>query len=325
MAARFITFPKGANRSAGPRSPFGHVSAALIRAVTFLLTIVPATPIAIAQQPAIEKEIHYVPGGTRDQTLDLYLPATHNFPSVIFIHGGSLQEVGERRTSAAYQDVCPPLAAAGIACATIDYRLAPSSKWPAMPEDAAAAVKWVKTNIGSRGGDPKRIVLFGHSSGCELASILGANPKYLAGVGLRPSDIAGIVAMGCVLAPLEGAMTRLSALSPEEARQRWEKSTERDTYRALDDWLDSDPSRFIGPAMPPLLVVVAEAERFMPAILEQGARTVRRLLEMQRPANLVIVPGRHMTSIANFGAPGDPTFAAVKSFIDNPLGVAPKD
>jgi acetyl esterase/lipase len=325
MATQLISFHLVAKRPASPRTPFWHIGAAPIRALALLLTIVPAAPIAIAQQPAVEMEIHYVPGGSHDQTLDLYLPATRNFPTVIFIHGGSLQEVGERRTSAVYQSVCPPLAAVGIACATIDYRLAPASKWPAMPQDAAAAVKWVKTNIGAQGGDPNRIVLFGHSSGCELAAILGANPKYLAGVGLRPSDIAGIVAMGCVLAPLEETMTRLSSLSPEELRQRWGKTTEPDTYRTFEDWLDSDPSRFIGPETPPLLVIVAQAERFMPAILEQGAKVVRRSLEMKRPANLVIVPGRHMTSIANFGAPGDPTFAAVKAFVDNPPGVAPKD
>jgi acetyl esterase/lipase len=325
MAPRLIAFHLVAKRLTGLRMPVRYVGVAPIRAAALLLTITPASPVVIAQQPAIEKEIRYVSGGNRDQTLDLFVPAARNFPTVIFIHGGSLQEVGERRTSPVYQGVCPPLAAVGIACATIDYRLAPASKWPAMPDDAAAALKWVKANIGARGGNPNRIVLFGHSSGCELASILGANPKYLAGVGLHPSDIAGIVAMGCVLSPLEGAMTRLSSLSPEEVRQRWEKSSDRDTYATLEDQLDSDPSRFIGPEMPPLLVVVAEAERFMPAILEQGAKVVRRLLEMKRSANLVIVPGRHMTSIANFGAPGDPTFAAVKAFVDNPASVAPKD
>ncbi len=151
---------------------------------------------------AIERAVPYVANGTTDQVLDLHVPAAKSFPTVIFIHGGSLQESGERRTSEIYAGVCPPLAAAGIGCATIDYRLAPSAKWPAMPQDAAAAVRWVKDHIAERGGDPSRLVLFGHSSGCQLAAVLGTNPKYLAGVGLKTSDIAGVVAMGCVLAPL---------------------------------------------------------------------------------------------------------------------------
>lgn len=265
--------------------------------------------------PAVERGIAYVANGTADQQLDLHLPATRGFPTVVFVHGGSLQESGERRTSPVYAGVCDPFVGAGIGCATVDYRLAPSHRWPAMPNDVAAAVKWVKTNIASRGGDPERVFLFGHSSGCHLAAILGANPKYLQAVGLSPADLAGIIAMGCVLAPLEEITTRLPM---EQLRDRWPRSSEVSTFGTLDERLDSDPSRFIGPHMPPTIVVVAEAERFFPSILEQGAKFVRRLLEIKRPADVIIVPGRHMTSIQNLGAAGDRTFAAIRTFIDQP-------
>jgi acetyl esterase/lipase len=145
--------------------------------------------------------------------------------------------------------------------------------------------------------------------------VLGANPKYLAKVGLKPDAIAGVVAMGCVLAPTEEATSQFPL---DKLRARWGSTDERDTYTSFDDWLDFDPSRFLGLHMPPTLVVVAEADRFFPAILEQGAKFVRRLLELQRPADLVLVPGKHMTSIQNIGAPGDPTFAAIKKFIADP-------
>jgi acetyl esterase/lipase len=258
----------------------------------------------------------YVPGGSPDQVLDFDAPAgATGYPTVIFIHGGSLQESGERRTSAVYARVCEPFLAAAMGCATIDYRLAPTHRWPAMPLDAAAAVKWVRTRVTAAGGNPARLFVFGHSSGCHLAAILGANPKYLAAVGLAPSDLAGVIAMGCVLAPLEQATTRFTI---EELRQRWPTSGDVSTYGTLDERLDSDPSRFIGSRMPPTLVVVAEAERFFPAILEQGAKFVRRLLEAQRPADLVIVPGRHMTSIGGIGQKGDATFEAIRKFIADP-------
>ncbi|XP_018325861.1 neuroligin-1-like [Agrilus planipennis] len=39
-------------------------------------------------------------------------------------------------------------------------------------KDVAAALKWVKTNIGSFGGDPKRITLVGHDTGAAIANIL---------------------------------------------------------------------------------------------------------------------------------------------------------
>ena len=266
--------------------------------------------------PKVDRDVPYVAGGSVDQRLDLHVPdAAKGFPTVVFFHGGSLQESGERRSSPVYARVCDPFVFAGLGCATIDYRLAPAHKWPAMPDDAAAAVQWVRTNIGTRGGDPDRIFLFGHSSGCQLVAVLGANPKYLKKVGLTPAAVAGIIAMGCTLAPLEGATSRFSL---EELKLRWQRSDELDTFATFDDRLDSDPSRFIGPHMPPLLVVVAHQERFFPAILEQGARLVRRLLEMNRPADVVIVPGKHMTSMENLTAPGDPTFAAILRFISDP-------
>jgi acetyl esterase/lipase len=294
-------------------TPMKHTRLAFIIAFS-LLALAPAH---CSAQSLVERDIAYVPGAAADRRLDLYLPqGAHGFPTVVFIHGGSLQEVGERRSSPMYAHVCEPFVRSGVACATVDYRLAPSYKWPAMPDDAAAAFQWVKTNIASRGGDPARIFVFGHSSGCQLAAILGANPKYLAKVGLEPSAIAGIVAMGCTLAPLEALSSQGSLV---ELRRRWEtQADERATYASFDDRLDSDPSRFIGPHMPPTLVVVAHSERFFPSILEQGAKFVRRLLELDRPADLVLVPGKHISSIQNINAPGDPTFAAIKKFIDDP-------
>jgi acetyl esterase/lipase len=265
---------------------------------------------------ASDRNRPYVDAGTADQVLDFDAPAAgKGFASVVFLHGGSLQEGGERRSSPIYARVCEPFLAAGLACASADYRLAPTYKWPAMPLDAAAAVKWVRTRSAQLGGDPAKVFVFGHSSGCHLAAVLGANPKYLAAVGLTPSDLGGVIAMGCVLAPLEQATSRFTI---EELRERWPKSGDVATFGTLDERLDSDPSRFIGEHMPPTLVVLAEAERFFPAILEQGAKFVRRLLEAKRPADLVIVPGRHMTIIGNLWQKDDPTFAAIRTFIGNP-------
>jgi acetyl esterase/lipase len=281
-----------------------------------LLAILVLSPVTPA--PALEPERNrpYVDGGTPDQVLDFEAPAgVTGFPAVVFIHGGSLQEGGERRTSPVYARVCEPFLAAGAACATIDYRLAPTHTWPAMPLDAAAAVKWVRARVEALHGDPKRLFVFGHSSGCHLAAILGANPKYLASVGLKPSDLAGVVAMGCTLAPTE---EWLAQVTMEQLKERYPKMREAATFGSLDERLDSDPSRFLGPHMPPTLVVLAESERFFPAILEQGAKFARRLLEAKGAADVVVVPGKHLTSIGNLWQKDDPTFAAIRKFMADP-------
>lgn len=243
--------------------------------------------------------------------------------TVLFIHGGSLQEVGERRTSPPYRDVCKPFIGAGISCATMDYRLAPTHTWPAMPDDVASAVAKLRTLITQRGRDSKKIFLFGHSSGCHLAAIVGTNPQYLQKVGLSLSDIAGIIPMGCTLDRDDIAIRKITVETIRAAFAR--DKSDADTYGTPENWLSANPASYLNEQTPPMLVVLSRAERFMPAILEQGARVVRRLLEMNRPADLVIVPGRHMSSIADIVKANDPAFAAIRTFIANPLMPPPSN
>lgn len=268
----------------------------------------------------VERDVPYTQSADPNQRLDLHVPANSSgFPTVVFFHGGSLSASGERRNSAMYADVCPALTAAGVACATVDYRLAPAFTWPSMPEDAAAAFAWVQSNIAGRGGDPSKIFIFGHSSGCQLAATLGANRKYLAAHALESGAVAGVIAMGCVLSQTEDV---LAGRTVEEVRARW--PADDPVHRTVDSWLDADPSRFLGSHVPPALVLLAERERFFPAVLEQGAKFARRLLELGRPADVVVVPGGHVSSIRDFGKPDDPALAAVLAFIRDP-GRRPPD
>lgn len=265
--------------------------------------------------------IPYVQSGSPDQMMDVFWTAKTPTATVLFIHGGSLQEAGERRNSPAYAHVCRPFVAAGIACASMDYRLAPSHTWPAMPDDVAAAILELRKIITARGGDPHRVFLFGHSSGCHLAAIVGTNSEYLKRFGLTTKDLTGIIAMGCTLDRNDAALRGLTA---DQIRMAFSRDREdAATYRTPENWLAANPPSHAGKHVPPMLVIVADAERFMPPILEQGARFVRQLLEVGVPADLVIVPGRHMSSIANLGRPGDATFAAIRKFISSSPPVPP--
>lgn len=244
-------------------------------------------PLVGAAAQRVTRSIPYRVHPTAEQHLDLYqpssTPAAPAAPVVLFIHGGSLEESGERRNSPMYVPVCPGLAARGLVCATMDYRLSPSYKWPAMPADVAAAVRWLRDSVAAHGGDPRHIVLVGHSSGCHLAAHVGLDSVYLATEGVAWSAITGVVAMGCTL---------------------------------------NDASARIGPRAPPVLVLVAESERFFPSILEEGARFVRLMREQERSADLRILTGRrHVTTTTNFGDPGDPVANLVVEFVRNPTAV----
>jgi len=288
----------------------------LLRALLLLGLLV--TPLKAADFEVL-KNVQYVKGGVPDQTLDFYWPRQKPTATVLFIHGGSLLESGERRLATVYRDICRPFAEAGFGCANIDYRLGPKYKWPAMPQDVAAAVVSVRQLLASRGGNPDHLFLFGHSSGCHLAALLGADPKYLSAVGLTPRNLSGVIAMGCVLDRDDFVLRGITA---DQIRAAFAQDrAETDIYSTAEDMLAAIPSRYLGPHMPPTLVVVAENERFMPPILEQGARFVRRVIESGVPANLIVVPGKHMSSIADVTQPGNKTFAAISAFLGEPLRV----
>lgn len=281
--------------------------------------LIGCTSFATTQQSETLRDVAYVDDPHPEQHLDFTWPGGGATATVLFIHGGSLRESGERRSSPRYRGVCEPFVAAGIGCASMDYRLAPSFQWPAMPRDVAAAVVKVRELVRSRGGDPRRLFLFGHSSGCHLAAVIGTNPVYLGEVGLEPSSLAGVVPMGCTLDKYD---TALRGATPDDIREAFSGDrSDVERYGTPENWIAGNPAHHVGPHVPPTLVVVAEAERFFPSILEQGARFVRRLLEADVPAELVIVPGTHRSSVEDLDEPGDPTFAAIRAFIEDPAAV----
>lgn len=43
-------------------------------------------------------------------------------------------------------------------------------------KDIAAALNWIKVNIGAFGGDPNRVTLVGHDTGAALVNLLFVSP-----------------------------------------------------------------------------------------------------------------------------------------------------
>jgi acetyl esterase/lipase len=104
------------------------------------------------------------------QCLDLFMPQqapmSEAYPVLVFVHGGGFSS-GDRRVEGTpfFQNVGLWAARNGWLGITMSYRLAPEFKWPCGADDVALAVQWIRRNIASRGGNPERIVLMGHSAG----------------------------------------------------------------------------------------------------------------------------------------------------------------
>ena len=111
-------------------------------------------------------------------------------PVVVFVHGGGFAR-GAKHTEGTpfYDNIGLWAAGYGLVGVTMNYRLAPESAWPSGIEDLTAAVAWLKANVAQYGGDPSKIVLWGHSAGAAHVADYVAN----AAKGNLDAGVAGAV------------------------------------------------------------------------------------------------------------------------------------
>ncbi|WP_435419054.1 alpha/beta hydrolase [Parerythrobacter aurantius] len=132
-------------------------------------------------------------GPAAEQELVVARPAGEGTgrPVVVFIHGGSWSH----GRASEYAFVARNLAARGFVGVSAGYRLVPGGEYPAMLQDGAAAVRWVVDNIARHGGDPRRIVLMGHSAGGYNAVMLALDPRWLEQAGVTHDRIRGAIGL----------------------------------------------------------------------------------------------------------------------------------
>src|ERR1700688_3368601 len=136
-----------------------------------LLTVV-ACATALAA-PVDQKDVEYSHPGAKSVLLDLHVPDGDGpFPAAILIHGGGFDE-GSKSTNV--RPLFEPLANAGFAWFSIDYRMAPEFKFVDTREDVSAAIRWVKANAAKYHLDLSKIVLIGESAGGLLVNYAGTH------------------------------------------------------------------------------------------------------------------------------------------------------
>lgn len=127
--------------------------------------------------------------------LDVYAPvprpAGPALPVVVFFYGGAWDN-GSRGE---YAFVGRALAAKGFVTVLPDYRLYPQVRFPGFLEDGALATRWVADNVARHGGDPKRIVLAGHSAGAYNAAMLALDTRFLRHAGVDPGAIRALAGL----------------------------------------------------------------------------------------------------------------------------------
>ena len=151
---------------------------------------------SLAAGAELKKDIEYGQADGTSLLLDASVPdGPGPFPVAILVHGGgwSIGDKGGSNKPGNSADISPwfdTLNQAHFTWFSLNYRLAPAHPWPAMQDDVQTAIRWVKAHAAEYKGDPKRIVLFGHSSGghlaAEVAMVAGDDTRVQAFVGFAP-------------------------------------------------------------------------------------------------------------------------------------------
>ena len=215
------------------------------------------------------------------QRLDVYVPRVDGaqaLPVIVFFYGGGWQE-GDRGS---YLFMAEALASRGFVVVIPDYRVYPQARYPVFIEDGARAVAWVTANIGAHRGDPKRLVLMGHSAGAHIAAMLAYNRRFL-----DPSSRAAIKAFVGLAGPYD--------FKPSEAVIEKILAAEGGSEAAM-------PAHWVRGGEPPSLLVTGDKDtRVDPGNTERLARKLRAAgssVEVRHYASL-----SHSTLLLHFAAP----------------------
>ena len=124
-----------------------------------------------------------------EETLvDIYLPESGNFTTIVNFHGGGLDHGSKSGTT--LDEMAAAFTDAGYAFASVEYRKYPNAKFPDFLVDCAKATAFVKNFVKDFGGNGD-IIIAGQSAGAWLSLMLCFNKEYLANEGIDAEDIKG--------------------------------------------------------------------------------------------------------------------------------------
>ena len=140
--------------------------------VTILASVL-ASAALLAAAPGDQKDVEFARPEGKPLLLDYHVPdGPGPFAAAILIHGGGFDE-GSRSTNV--RPLFEPLANAGFAWFSIDYRLAPAAHFAEAIADVNTAIVWLKSHAAEYHVDPRKIALIGESAGGYLVNYAGTH------------------------------------------------------------------------------------------------------------------------------------------------------
>ena len=208
-------------------------------------------------------------------------PSERPRPVVLFIHGGGWNS----GAPGDYRFVGRTLAREGYVVVLSGYRLGSEGRYPAMLEDSAQAVAWVRDHAAKYGGDPEQVFLMGHSAGAYNAVMITLERQWLGRVGVPDGFIKGVIGLS---GPYD-----FYPFTSDSARQ---------AFGHVADPASTQPIHFFRADAPPLLLITGDADvTVKPRNAEALARVFTALGRPNRPVVLAGVD--HSGTIMKLAAP----------------------
>jgi len=275
--------------------------------LAFIRTLPPGAngmtmPERTPEQDAVRCEERFAPGldGAPDVRLLVYTPpgARSLRPAYLHLHGGGFVMGSPEISDGANRDLA--LAQDSIVV-SVDYRLAPETRWTGSYDDVDAALAWLHREADPLGIDRTRIAVGGESAGGGHAAALA----------LRARDRGDYpLCLQLLDCPMLDDRTCVSAdPHPFAGEFVWTPASNRFGWRAL---LGQEPGGDDIPAaavparaadlagLPPTFIAIGALDLF----LEENLDYARRLTRAGVPVELHVIPGAfHGYAMAGAAAP----------------------
>lgn len=235
-------------------------------------------------EPVVQADITYRTVAGRELKLDFYPPVTASSapaPLVVVIHGGAWM-TGNKKDMA---QMCEALSRQGFAAATIQYRLASqTTKWPAMLDDAQAAVRYLRAKADTYKIDPKRVGAVGASAGAHLALLLGMMDSPAdsgfenAGMSSRVKSVVNLFGPTDLSADFEPAMSALVSMMVL-GKPLDKADAEIKQFSPVNHASKESAPVFTIHGTADAVVPVKQAERLDKALKAAGVRHEKRIIE----------------------------------------------
>ncbi|MEK9676715.1 MAG: alpha/beta hydrolase, partial [Chloroflexota bacterium] len=134
-------------------------------------------------EPVGEITDRTIPGPTGDLPVRIYRPVTPGpHPLVMLFHGGGWLIGDLDHEDPSSRRICNQVDAVVV---SVDYRLAPETRFPGAPEDCYAATVWVVEHADELGVDASGVAVTGTSAGGNLTAVVAQMARNRGGPKIK--------------------------------------------------------------------------------------------------------------------------------------------